>query len=268
MPQAPRARYLTPVPEPRVTVVVPAYREERLIAETIRRVPASVSEIIVVNDASTDRTEEVTRSLGDPRVRVVSHSHNLGVGAAIYTGYQAAQQGPGDYFVVMAGDNQMDQADLPALLAPLLEGSADYVKGNRLVHPEVHKMPRVRRWGSTVLAWLTSWVSGQRLHDTQCGYTAITRTASRSIPYPEMWSRYGYPNDLLIALVRRGIRVAERPVRPVYATEVSGLRPWHFFSILFVIARRAYLERRRIAATRDEDLPLPAFEDKLRFAKK
>jgi glycosyltransferase involved in cell wall biosynthesis len=256
------------VPEPRVTVVVPAYREERLIAETIRRVPASVGEIIVVNDASTDRTEQISRDLGDPRVVVVNHPRNLGVGASIYTGYQAAFQGHGDYFVVMAGDNQMDQADLPALLAPLLDGSADYVKGNRLIHPEMGNMPRVRRWGSTVLAWFTSWASGERLHDTQCGYTAITRSASRVIPYSEMWSRYGYPNDLLIALVRRGIRVAERPVRPVYATEVSGLRPWHFFSILFVIARRAYLELRRSAARRDQAKPLQTFEEELRFAKK
>jgi hypothetical protein len=141
-------------------------------------------------------------------------------------------------------------------------------------------MPWIRRHGSRWLGVVTSLFSGTKLTDTQCGYTAITREAVREIPFAEMWSRYGYPNDLLILLVRRGLRIVERPVRPVYAGEASGLRPWHFFSILFVILRRFFLETAwfrarsgrtghahalRVAPLRLEAHPL---EEELRFAKK
>lgn len=237
---------------PRITVVVPAFCEERLIATTLRRVPPSVAEIIVVDDASSDRTSEVARSLNDPRVVVLRHEENRGVGAAIYSGYQRALLGSGEVFVVMAGDNQMDESDLPSVVGPLVSGQADYVKGNRLVHSEAQNMPPIRRWGSRFFARLTSWASGAALGDTQCGYTGITRAAARSLAFEEMWESYGYPNDLLITLLRRGFRVEEVPVRPVYASEASGLRAWHFFSILYVIVRRIVLETRR--ARRQEPL--------------
>lgn len=230
------------MPAPRVTVIVPAYCEERLIGTTLRSIPADVSEIIVVDDASPDRTRGEADAVGDPRVTIISHEENRGVGAAIYTGYQAALRGNGDVFVVMAADNQMDREDLPALVEPIFLGVADYVKGNRFAHPDVDRMPWIRRQGSRWLGALTSFASGVKLSDTQCGYTAITRAAVRRLPFLEMWRRYGYPNDLLILLIRRGLRVMETPVRPVYAGEASGLRPWHFFAILFVILRRFVLE--------------------------
>jgi glycosyltransferase involved in cell wall biosynthesis len=229
--------------DPHVAVVIPAYQEARLIGPTIASVPPSVAEIIVVDDASDDGTSEAALGAADPRVVVVRHEANQGVGAAIYTGYQHALHGAADIFVVMAGDNQMDGADLPRLLAPILEGRADYVKGNRLLHAEVTAMPRLRRWGTRTLAWLTTLAAGTVLGDTQCGYTAISRKAALGLRWDQLWPRYGYPNDLLIHLISRGHRICETSVRPVYATEQSGLRVWHFFSILGVIARRVLLER-------------------------
>lgn len=226
-----------------IAIIVPAYCEERLIAQTITGLPPSVGQIIVVDDGSPDQTAMLARAVPDERIVVIRHSTNRGVGAAIFTGYREALLGSCSTFVVMAGDNQMDPADLQSVAGPILEGEADYVKGNRLIHPRASDMPRARRWGSQALAHVTSLACGQKLGDSQCGYTALSRKAASSIDWNEIWSRYGYPNDVLLTLVARGFRVIERPVRPVYGSEKSGLRAWHFLTILGIIVRRAYIER-------------------------
>jgi hypothetical protein len=145
----------------------------------------------------------------------------------------------------MAGDNQMDSADLPFVIGPLLKQEADYVKGNRLIHPSAKQMPFLRRLGTKFLALLTSLAAGKRLGDSQCGYTALSRNAAAQLNFSELWPRYGYPNEMLIRLIRSGQRVAEVPVRPVYASEASGLRVWHLFAIALLIIRRGFKERRR-----------------------
>ena len=227
-----------------VAAVIPAYNEERLIQDTIRGLPKTVAEIIVVDDCSNDETSAQARAVNDPRVQVIRHESNRGVGAAIYTGYQRALEGNCGAFVVLAGDNQMDHADLPQLVEPIFQGDAEYVKGNRLLHEKASDMPRLRRWGSQALARLTSFACSRQIGDSQCGYTAISRQAASQLDYSVLWPSYGYPNDLLIKLTALGARILERPVRPVYATEQSGLRPWHMISIMRVIARSYWTERR------------------------
>jgi glycosyltransferase involved in cell wall biosynthesis len=222
----------------RVAIIVPAYREEHLIAETLRRLPPCVDDIVVVDDASPDGTSDAVRAVSDPRVTLLRHPENRGVGAAIVTGYQRALDRGADILVVMAGDNQMDPDDLALLLEPIHAGEADYVKGNRFLHPEVRAMPWPRRLAGRWLARLTSLASGLDVDDSQCGYTALTASAARRIPLAELWPRYGYPNDLLLLLARAGCRVREVPVRPVYANEQSGVRPWHALVVAGVILRR------------------------------
>ncbi len=230
--------------QPKIFVVIPAYCEERLIQATITKVPTIVDTIIVVDDASPDQTSTQVNALCDPRSRLIRHQTNRGVGAAIYTGYQEALRLGADVMVVMAGDNQMDGADLMQVVNPVASAQVDYVKGNRHLHPRVKDMPFVRRLGSRLLARLTSWAMDTPIGDSQCGYTALSRRAAMSLDFARLWPRYGYPNDLLIALNARGFSVAEVPVRPVYATETSGLRPWHFLTIVTVIGR-AYLRELR-----------------------
>lgn len=242
LPPSGKSGYWGVVIASKIAVIVPAYCEELLIAHTITDLPSCVGEIIVVDDASTDATVERARAVDDPRITILRHHKNAGVGAAIYTGYKAALQGSCDVFVVLAGDNQMDHADLAKVAAPILEGSSDYVKGNRLIHERATEMPVLRRWGTRGLAWFTSLACGIRIGDSQCGYTAISRRALYSLDLNDLWTGYGYPNDLLISLAARGLRIAECPVRPVYATEKSGLRAWHFASILGVIGKRALRE--------------------------
>src|SRR5919109_136020 len=112
----------------RVAVVVPAHDEEELIGATLGGIPGFVDAILVVDDGSTDATAERARGFGDPRIEVVAHERNLGVGAAIVTGYERALAEDADVVCVMAGDNQMDPADLAMLVAPVARGEVDYAK--------------------------------------------------------------------------------------------------------------------------------------------
>src|SRR5215470_1819865 len=116
-----------------VAVVVPAYNEDGLIGETLAGIPSFVDRIIVVDDASTDGTGDKARSYADPQIEVVSHEKNLGVGAAIVTGYKRALAEGMDVTAVMAGDNQMDPEELESLAGPVVRGEVDYAKANRLL---------------------------------------------------------------------------------------------------------------------------------------
>jgi glycosyltransferase involved in cell wall biosynthesis len=200
----------------RVSVVIPAFNEAGKIAATVASVPNLVDHVVVVDDASTDETSE--RFATSERVELIRHGTNRGVGGAIATGYRRALERDCDVAVVMAGDGQMDPDDLPALLAPIAGGEADYVKGNRFKHPDIWSaMPKSRIVGNIVLSAATRVTSGySHVFDSQCGYTAIHRRALAAIDLDVLWTRYGYPNDLLSRLYVAGVRVVDVPVRPIY----------------------------------------------------
>jgi glycosyltransferase involved in cell wall biosynthesis len=230
----------------RVVVVVPAWNEAPRIGRVLRGLPAWVDGVVVVDDASTDGTASVAAEVGDARVQIARHLVNRGVGAAIATGYGRALAAAGsqrDAYVVMAGDDQMDPADLPALVTPIARGEADYVKGDRFRTPEVRAMPRARFVAGKAFSWATSRAVGVPISDSQCGYTAIARSACAALHLEALWPGYGYPNDLLSQLALRGLRIAEVPVRAVYADEVSRLRPRHVPVVAGIVAR-AWLRRR------------------------
>jgi glycosyltransferase involved in cell wall biosynthesis len=215
-----------------VAVVIPAYNEQDKIAATIRSVPSYVDHVLVVDDGSADDTGATARRHGAERaggaVEVIPHAENRGVGAAIATGYARALELGVDVTAVMAGDGQMDPADLPSLLEPVALGRADYAKGNRFAWPGGWRhMPRTRMLGNVALSIATRVASGyQGLMDSQCGYTAASRGALLGIGPARMFARYGYPNDLLARLGAAGARVVDVPVRPVYGPSWrSGLRP-------------------------------------------
>jgi glycosyltransferase involved in cell wall biosynthesis len=222
----------------KVAVIVPAYRESKLIEKTLAGIPPIADAIYVVDDASDDDTWETLCRVEDKRVSCLRHEQNLGVGAAIVSGYQKAISEGADILVVMAGDNQMDPADLPALLTPIAEGRASYVKGNRFRHRTRRAMPFGRRLAGKTLSALTRFTTGLNVDDTQCGYTALDARSAQALPLATLWPRYGYPNDLLALLAHGGFTVAEVPVRPVYADEKSGIRPWHALTIAGLIVKR------------------------------
>jgi glycosyltransferase involved in cell wall biosynthesis len=201
-----------------VAVVVPAFNEAREIARTLRGIPPWVDRVIVVDDGSRDATPLLARRARARGIEIVRHPANRGVGAAIVTGYRRALALGHDVAVVMAGDGQMDPADLPALLAPIAAGRAGYVKGNRFRHAAVwREMPVARLVGNILLSLATKVVSGYtHLFDSQCGYTAISRGALAAIDLDRVFPRYGYPNDLLARLHAAGVHAVDVAVRPVY----------------------------------------------------
>jgi glycosyltransferase involved in cell wall biosynthesis len=209
-----------------VAVVVPAFREERHVGEVIRSAPPLVDFIIVVDDASPDDTGAAALAVGDPRVEVIRHERNLGVGGAILTGHGRAIELGADVAVVMAGDNQMDPDYLPALLDPIVNGGYGFTKANRFFSTTSFKgMPRHRIFGNVVLTFLTKVASGYwHLVDPQNGYTAVRTDVLRRLPLDRVARRYEFENDLLIWLNILDVRALDVPVPAVYRDEVSNIR--------------------------------------------
>lgn len=222
----------------RVAVVIPAFQEEQRIGAVLTGIPAYVDAIYVVDDASTDGTLAAARAVADPRLVLIRHPRNLGVGGAIAHGYVRAAADGAELIAVMAGDGQMDPNDLLPLIHALIAADADYAKGNRFIHPERARMPLARRLGGRALALLTRLTTGYAIDDSQCGFTVIRASILPQVALEELWPRYGYPNDLLALLAAAGARVVEAPVRPIYAGESSGIRPWHALTIAARIVRR------------------------------
>jgi glycosyltransferase involved in cell wall biosynthesis len=212
-----------------VAVVVPAYNEQTQLARVIETMPPLVDHIVVVDDASQDETKAVALKCqaADPRVELIAHDKNLGVGGAIASGYKWARDNQIDVTAVMAGDAQMDPVHLPSLLDPVVSGEVDYTKGNRLYSGEAYKqIPKARFFGNAVLSMLTKIASGYwHVADSQCGYTAINLEALRSIDWDAMYQRYGQPNDLLVRLNVNEMKVRDVVMPPLYNVgERSGIR--------------------------------------------
>jgi glycosyltransferase involved in cell wall biosynthesis len=210
-----------------VAVVVPAYNEEALIAETIAGIPSFVDRIIVVDDASRDGTAERARSFADPQIEVIVHDRNQGVGAAIVTGYKRALEQRLDVTVVMAGDNQMDPDELESIAGPVIDGQVDYAKANRLISGRAWELiPRSRYLGNAVLSLLTKIASGYwHVADSQAGYAAISLSTLERLDLDRIYTRYGFPNDLLVHLNVINARVRDIPSRPIYNVgERSGIK--------------------------------------------
>ena len=213
----------------RVAVVVPAHDEEALIGRTLAEIPAFVDRVYVVDDHSTDATADHAREVGDPRVEVIGHDRNLGVGAAIVTGYKRALDEKVDVAAVMAADGQMDPADLETLAGAVARGEVDYAKANRLFTGQAWElMPRHRYLGNAVLSMLTKIASGYwHVADSQSGYTAISRQMLQQLDLDRIYRRYGFPNDLLVHLNVWNARVRDFPSRPIYNVgERSGIKLW------------------------------------------
>jgi glycosyltransferase involved in cell wall biosynthesis len=210
-----------------VAVVVPAYDEEALVGTTIRGVPAFVDRIFVVDDASRDGTAEVARAVGDPRVEVLTHDRNAGVGGAIVTGYRRTVAEGIDVACVMAADNQMDPSDLERIVLPVARGEVDYAKANRLVSGQAWEViPRSRYLGNAVLSFLTKIASGYwHVADSQSGYTAASREILEQLDLDRIYRGYGFPNDMLVHLNVWSARVRDVTARPVYGVgERSGIK--------------------------------------------
>jgi len=209
-----------------IAAVVPAYKEEKMILRVIETMPDIVDHIVIVDDCSPDRTSEVVRSSDDPRVTLIRHDVNQGVGGAIITAHRAAMELGSDVNVVMAGDAQMDPAYLPDLLDKVTDEGYGFAKANRFYSPESFRgMPGYRVFGNIALSFLTKLSSGYwNLFDPQNGYTAIRTEVLKRVPLDRVARRYSFENDLLIHLNILQVPAVDVPIPAVYGDEVSSIR--------------------------------------------
>lgn len=213
--------------KPLVAVVVPVFRCLDHIDGVLKSIPSLCSRIYVVDDACPEKTgEHVLKYTKDPRVQVIKHKENQGVGGAIVSGYKKALKDNYDIVVKIDGDGQMDGALLPNFVAPILEKRADYTKGNRF-HTlySVRSMPKMRLVGNAVLSFMTKLSSGYwRIFDPTNGYTAIHVAALKQLELDKLSKRYFFETDMLIHLSDIRAVVSDVRMEALYGDEESGLK--------------------------------------------
>jgi len=212
--------------ERRVAVVIPAYNVAGYVGQVVKGIPEFVDDIIVVDDASLDETLDALTAVKDPRLEVVRHGTNMGVGGAMVTGFRAALRHGADIVVKMDGDDQMDPVLLPSLLDPIVHEGYAYAKGNRfLCGEQLEAMPKIRLAGSFVLTFLSKLASGYwHIFDPVNGFVAIDARALRKLPLDRLARRYFFETDMLIQLNVFGARIKDVPIPPRYGNEPSSMR--------------------------------------------
>lgn len=208
-----------------ITVIIPAHNEERLVAQVLDDLPSLVDRILLVDDCSTDATAQVAEARSDERLHVIRSPRNLGVGGAMVLGFHHALKEPTDILVKVDGDGQMPLDHLTDLLDAILEGGADYAKGNRfLLQQSLKTMPKVRLLGNVVLTFLTKLSSGYwHVFDPQNGFLAIRAEALRTVRLDQISNGYFFENDMLVQLNISRRRVVDVPIPSIYGDEESGV---------------------------------------------
>ncbi len=233
MAQAPTPKKRTdwPAQEPEAAIaiaaVIPCFKVARHIEAVVAGLLGQVKHIYVVDDACPQGSGALVAERFPPSaVTVLRHTANRGVGGAMVTGYRAALADGHTIVVKMDGDGQMDAALLPALLAPLLAGEADYAKGNRFFDIYTAAgMPRARLIGNAALSFVTKLSSGYwDVMDPTNGYTAIHRAALARLPLDRLDCGYFFESDMLFRLSTIRAVVRDVPMPPRYGEEASNLR--------------------------------------------
>jgi len=210
-----------------IAVVIPSYRVKQHILEVLAAIGPECDAIYIVDDACPDRSGDfVEAHCADPRVQVIRHEVNQGVGGAVMTGYRAAAAAGAQVIVKIDGDGQMDPALLPLFAAPILHGEADYTKGNRFWDlREISQMPLMRRVGNLGLSFVSKLSTGYwDIFDPTNGYTAIHASIAQNLPLHAISRRYFFETDILFRLNTIRAVVVDIPMDARYGTEVSHLR--------------------------------------------
>lgn len=227
--------------EKKIALVIPAYNEAKLIKPTLEAVPELIDRVYVVDDKSPDNQNAVILKCveRDPRITLIEHETNQGPGGSIISGYLRASQENYDITVVVGGDNQMPLAEVEKFLDPIIDGKADYTKGNRFLLSQLDdtlaKMPKIRLVGNWMITMLTKIASGYyKVMDFVDGYTAISKEAIDLIDWSKAWKKYGYPMDFLIRMNAYSLRVMDIPRTAIYLpgerqSQIKGFR--YFLSV-------------------------------------
>jgi glycosyltransferase involved in cell wall biosynthesis len=209
----------------RVAVIIPVYCEEDRVRNVLNGLPSWVDHVVVVDDASADRTAEVVGSIEDKRCVLLRHEKNQGVGAATLTGWRKALELGADILVKMDGDGQMDPSALATLIAPLAEGKADYAKGNRFLHAmALTRMPWIRRFGNIGLSFMAKLASGYwSVFDPTNGYVAIHAAVMSLLDENRIHKRFFFEHSLLLELGLHRAVVCDVYMPARYGDKVSSL---------------------------------------------
>lgn len=211
----------------RIAVVIPSYKVKRHILQVIAAIGEEIWRIYVVDDACPESSGSfVEQNCIDPRVRVIYHSENQGVGGAVMTGYLAAIADGAEIIVKVDGDGQMDPRLIPRFVAPILAGEADYTKGNRFFDlEELRTMPRTRLFGNAVLSLMAKLSTGYwNLFDPTNGYTAIHVDVAKRLPFEKISRRYFFETDIMFRLNTLRAVIVDVSMDAKYGGEDSNLR--------------------------------------------
>ena len=252
----------------KIAVVIPCYRVKDHILEVIEGIGPEVSKIYVVDDACPDRSGNfVQKNSKDKRLSFIFHEENQGVGGAVISGYKAAFADGADVVVKIDGDGQMDPSLISAIAKPVVEGSADYSKGDRFDSLEnLFGMPKVRIFGNAVLSLWAKFSTGYwSMTDPTNGFTAIHRRALEAMNLDKIRRSYFFESDILFRLNIANCVVADVPMAAVYGSEKSNMSilkvmfefPWrHTVNLWKRIFYRYYLREWNVDSF---ELPLGVF---------
>lgn len=211
----------------KIAVVIPAYRVERDIQSVLQGIPAYVTAVIVVDDASPDASADLVAAAAkrDKRIILIRHEQNQGVGGAMVTGFSKAMELGAEIVIKLDGDGQMDPIHIPALITPLIEGDADYVKGNRFRDfQSLKKMPLIRRIGNLGLSFLTKAATGYwNIFDPTNGYFAIRAEVLKQLPLGKIDKTYFFETSMLSHLYLLDAYVMDVTIPARYSGETSSL---------------------------------------------
>ncbi len=228
----------------KIVVTVPALNEEATIADVVKSAFSSIEgigeiEVVVINDGSTDRTAQIAAEAG---AKVVSFTHNKGLGAAFRKGIQTSLSIGADIIINIDADGQFDSSDIPKLIKPILKGQADMVTASRFADPKmIPKMPWIKKWGNKRFCNIVNKLASLDLHDVSCGFRAYSRDAAMGAT---LLGGHTYTHEVILDLAFRGLRIVEVPVkvrgvRKVGESKVAS-NLWKYGWRSLVIVMRAF----------------------------
>ena len=210
-----------------IAVIMPCYKSAEHVLHVLGNIPDIVSAIYCVDDACPDKTgQHIKKESNDKRIQVLYHEKNQGVGGTVITGYRAALKNRADIIIKLDSDGQMDPALIPRFIQPIIDGQADYTKGNRFYTPEfLSGMPGIRILGNAGLSFLTKFSTGYwQIFDPTNGYTAIHADVLRLLPLDKISKNYFFESDMLFRLGTVRAVVMDIPQKAVYGNEKSNLK--------------------------------------------
>ena len=246
----------------KIAVVIPCFRVRAHILSVINRIGTDVDRVYVIDDLCPEQSGQYVQSqCSDPRVQVLFHEANHGVGGATITGYRQAVEDGATVIVKIDGDGQMDPQLISRFVTPILSGECDYTKGNRFFNPaDVQGMPLARLLGNSALSFFSKLSSGYwLLFDPTNGYTAIHASLVRALQLDRIDKRYFFESDMLFRLNLLRALIVDIPMKAIYGTEKSNLSLSHA-SVSFLFKHIANFRKRLVYTYLLRDFSIASLE--------